>query len=306
MTSMALSLQLSSAAVACCCSCCAPPCGTVLVTDGFARADGPLGHADTGQLWLTPLPGGPMVFDNAMGQIGSQALGLALIDAGQLHVKVQATALVAAGTALVLSSDPAGMQTPIGYIYPATGSTWRLYDGDLSTFVVLGPAADGDVVAVGYDGANLYGWVNGVLRGTTPALIPETHNHTFHGALAGAHSGTDAAMLDTFSVTEFCTPELAAPTAPLTVAATPGNGQATVTWAAPTSDGGAPIIAYLVSVVGDDSQFAYWTGGPLSVTVPGLTNGTPVAFHVKAWNGAVNLVGDSPLSAASNTVTPTP
>jgi titin len=85
------------------------------------------------------------------------------------------------------------------------------------------------------------------------------------------------------------------PDAPATVTATPGDGQATVSWTTP-ADNGAPLIDYQVS----------WSGGSTTVpagrtqtTVTGLTNGTAYAFRVAARNS----VGSSP-ATASATVTP--
>jgi len=103
------------------------------------------------------------------------------------------------------------------------------------------------------------------------------------------------------------------PAAPTGVAATPGNGSATVTWTAP-ANGGSPITAYTVTpYVGGVAQ----TAGAVTVTgtgngtgtnppatsavVSGLTNGTTYTFAVSA----TNAVGTSVASAQSNAVVPT-
>jgi hypothetical protein len=85
------------------------------------------------------------------------------------------------------------------------------------------------------------------------------------------------------------------PDAPATVTATPGDGQATVTWTTP-SDNGSGLINYLVS----------WSGGSVTVpaaqqqtTVTGLTGGTSYVLRVAARNG----VGLGPATAAA-AVTP--
>ena len=90
-----------------------------------------------------------------------------------------------------------------------------------------------------------------------------------------------------------------APSAPELVAATPGDGQATVSWSVPATNGGSPITGYTV--------FAF-TGGPTvsaggsatSVVVTGLTNGAPYYFNMQA----ANAIGTSATSGDSNTVTP--
>ena len=90
------------------------------------------------------------------------------------------------------------------------------------------------------------------------------------------------------------------PGAPTAVAATAGNAQATVTFAAPASDGGSPVTGYRVASnpAGGVDANAGATG--LSHLVTGLTNGTPYTFTVTATNAA----GTGGPSIASNTVTP--
>ena len=95
------------------------------------------------------------------------------------------------------------------------------------------------------------------------------------------------------------------PGAPTIVSATAGNASATLTWSAPSSDGGSAITAYTV-VAGDETtpanggESCTWTSGPLTCTVTGLTNGDAYFFTVSA----TNRVGTGPTSPASNTVTP--
>jgi len=84
------------------------------------------------------------------------------------------------------------------------------------------------------------------------------------------------------------------PGIPTNVSATAGNAQATLTWTAPTSDGG-PINGYWVTW-SDNNQ--YCSGSPCTVT--GLTNWTSYTFTVHA----ANSVGQGPESASSNPVTP--
>lgn len=90
------------------------------------------------------------------------------------------------------------------------------------------------------------------------------------------------------------------PGAPTIGAATGGNAQATVTFAAPASNGGAAITGYTVtsSPAGGVDSNAGTTG--LSHTITGLTNGTAYTFTVTATNSQ----GSGAASAASNPVTP--
>jgi len=88
---------------------------------------------------------------------------------------------------------------------------------------------------------------------------------------------------------------------PTNVTATPGNGQATVSWSAPTSDGGSPITGYDVTRY-TTGQAAVTTsvGDVTQTTVDGLTNGTTYTFRVAARNAA----GTGGQSTDSNPVTP--
>ncbi|TVY01147.1 hypothetical protein FPZ45_08305 [Cohnella terricola] len=86
------------------------------------------------------------------------------------------------------------------------------------------------------------------------------------------------------------------PAAPTDVAATAGNGRATVSFKAPDS-GGSPIIEYRVTALPGNIEV---TGTSTSITVTGLTNGTKYTFTVEARNAA----GYGPQSTVSNEVTP--
>lgn len=88
------------------------------------------------------------------------------------------------------------------------------------------------------------------------------------------------------------------PGAPGSVTAFPGNGSATVTWAAPVDTGSYPVSNYQVSASpGGRSCMT----SALTCEVSGLANGTTYTFTVRALSGA----GWGTPSAASNAVTPT-
>jgi len=73
------------------------------------------------------------------------------------------------------------------------------------------------------------------------------------------------------------------PGAPTNVAATGANTQATVTWTAPSSNGGATITAYAVTAA-PGGQTATVNGTTTTATVAGLTNGITYTFTVTATN----------------------
>jgi hypothetical protein len=88
------------------------------------------------------------------------------------------------------------------------------------------------------------------------------------------------------------------PGAPTSVTATPGDGAATVMWAAPSSNGGMPITSY--TVTSTPGNITTTTSGALTATLSGLTNGTAYSFAVFA----TNAVGNGSSSSSSPAVTP--
>lgn len=89
------------------------------------------------------------------------------------------------------------------------------------------------------------------------------------------------------------------PGAPTAVSALAGDAQASVSFVAPSSNGGSAITGYTVTA----SPGGASAGGAASpVVVTGLSNGTAYTFTVVAQNA----VGAGPASVASNTVTPQP
>lgn len=164
----------------------------------------------------------------------------------------------------------------------------------------------GDVLAATTAGTGISAsYVNGTLSltGTASLALYQAvlQGITFSGATSSGGSRTvvwtasdgitTASAVSTILYT-------AAPGTPQGIAASPGDGQATITFEAPASDGGAPITTYTVTSSPGGIQA---TGGGSPIVVSGLTNGTTYTFTVTAANAA----GTGPVSAPSNPVTPT-
>jgi len=92
-----------------------------------------------------------------------------------------------------------------------------------------------------------------------------------------------------------------APVAPSAPTAVAGDAQATVTWTAPSDNGGSAVTGYTVTAVEDAMKSCTPTPATaLTCTVAGLTNDTPYTFTVVA----TNAIGSSSASAPSSAVTP--
>lgn len=112
-----------------------------------------------------------------------------------------------------------------------------------------------------------------------------------------ADQAGDATYAPAPQVSQSFTVAPVAPGAPTIGAATAGDHQATVSFTAPASTGGAAITSYTVTASPGGNT---GTGAASPITVSGLTNGTSYTFTVTATNSA----GTGPASAASAGVTP--
>ena len=91
---------------------------------------------------------------------------------------------------------------------------------------------------------------------------------------------------------------LTVPGVPIGLAATAGNGQATLNWTAPSSTGGAAVDYYIVYQNGVDVKQVSGT----SYSMAGLTNGQSYSFTVAAHNSAGTGAQTSPVGSMPLTV----
>lgn len=154
------------------------------------------------------------------------------------------------------------------------------------------PASDGGSPISGYDVIVTRGGeavaASVVVTGTSAVisgLLPDTGYLVTVAArnAAGAGATTAALALTTPAVAPVATvPD--APGAPQAVAVT--TDSVSLTWAAPASDGGAPIIRYSVRVYGGTQEGLGVPADGTTVTVTGLIAATPYLFTVQAINAA--------------------
>ncbi len=159
------------------------------------------------------------------------------------------------------------------------------------------PTSNGGAPITGYTvtsspSAKTCTWTSGPLTCSVAALTGGT-SYTFT-VVATNVNGNSSSSIPSNSVVPTTVPG-----APTSVSAVKADGQATVTWTAPTSNGGSVITGYTVTS-SPLAKTCTWTSGPLTCTVATLTNGTTYTFTVTASN----ISGNSVASVASLGVTP--
>jgi hypothetical protein len=216
---------------------------------------------------------------------------------------------------LVTLTDPHGNTVPLGS--PPTGMPQAIVvTHDPST-----PPMPQNPVGQGGDGAVSVTWQpppndgGSPLTGYVVALLPERRTMTVApDALSATFGGLGDGEQHTISVAAVNAlgvgPEAAndnpiytwaLPGAPTGVAATPGDGSATVRWNGPAWNG-TPVTGFVVTASPGGAQTTVTPpyDSPPRVTFTGLTNRTPYTFTVRA----LNPKGEGPESAPSAPVVP--
>jgi hypothetical protein len=131
--------------------------------------------------------------------------------------------------------------------------------------------------------------VTGLTNGTTYTFTVSAANSSGYGAESAQSNAVTPAP-----------PTV--PSAPTGVTGSPRDSAVSLTWTAPSSDGGSAITSYrIVPYIGSTAQTPVTTpSAATGFTVTGLTNGTAYTFTV----AAINAVGIGPASAPSAAVTP--
>ena len=101
------------------------------------------------------------------------------------------------------------------------------------------------------------------------------------------------------SASASASPQATAPGSPTNISAIPSDGGATISWTAPTDDGGSPVDGYIITASPGGATCTA-VAPSTTCTITGLTNGTSYSFSAVASND----IGLSNSSTSSNSVTP--
>jgi len=172
---------------------------------------------------------------------------------------------------------PNSMQVALTWVAPADGGS--VLTGFVATASASGQPSVTTTFAPTATSGTVYGLTNGVAYTISITAINANG--------PGAPSPASAAF----------TPATA-PSSPTSPVATAGTAQATVVFTASSFNGGSPITSY--TVTSSPGAKTCVTGGTLTCTVNGLSNGVSYTFSVTA----TNAIGTSSPSAPSNAVIP--
>ena len=184
---------------------------------------------------------------------------------------------------------------------PPTGLIATAGNGQVSLSWTA-PASNGGAAIIGYDvylGTSSHGESaspvdTSLITGTSYTVTGLTNGTTYYFT---ADAVNDADLHSAASAEASATPvaPVTAPGAPAGLIATAGDGQVSLSWTAPASNGGAAITSYDVyeaTTQNINGQPVASPGGT-SVTVKNLANGTTYYFKVTA----VNKAGQGPRRA---------
>ncbi|TXD49046.1 fibronectin type III domain-containing protein [Polaribacter sp. IC073] len=162
------------------------------------------------------------------------------------------------------------------------------------------PSSDGGSAITSYTATSTPGDLTGTVSqavGGDVTVTGLTNDTAYTFTVTATNAiGTSVASATSSPVT----PEAVAPSSPAISEVVSGNAQATVSFTAPSSNGGSAITSYTATSSPGGFTETVSQAGSGTITVTGLTNGTAYTFTVTATSS----IGTSLASAVSNAVTP--
>jgi titin len=203
-------------------------------------------------------------------------------------------------------SDPSESVTPAVPPDAPTGVSGTSGDTQVS-LTWTAPASDGGSAVTDYtiqyssDGGTSWSDFSDETSSVTSATVTGLVNTTAYVFRVAA---VNAAGTSAFSESSSSITPTGPPHAPTGLSGTAGNGQVSLTWTAPVSNGGSALTDYEVQFSSDGginwSTFTDGTSTATAATVTGLANGTQYLFRV----AGINAVGTGTFSDPSDGVTP--
>lgn len=254
--------------------------GTVVVTPSDAAAGGTF--TPTSVSLTTAAPSATFTYTPA--STGAKTISVTnnggLTNPANITYTASAAATAPAQvTGLTLGSATTTTQ-PLSWTSPANGGS------SITDYVVQRSPAGAGTWTTFADGTST------ATSATVTGLTASTSYDYRVAAVNAVGTGTNSA-----TATGSTAAAATAPGAPTIGTATGGDTSASVTFTAPASNGGSAITGYTVT---SSPGGLTATGAASPLTVTGLTNGTAYTFSVTA----INAIGTSVASAASNSVTP--
>ena len=268
-------------------------------TNTYAAALGTwTGQASVTNMTTTPLAVGGSVTSVTITNITTSTT--ALTTGTSYYVRITPTRVVGAttytATATIVNATPAAVAAA-----PTTGAI-TIADGQL-TYAWTAPTNNGGYPILSYQidyqpvGASTW-WTLTTDNSTTTVVLRGLVNGTQYNVRVAAVTAMGKGAWATFAATA----PGRAPSSPISLVATPGDGQVVISWSASTDNGGYPITSYTVTQGASSATITL--PASLTYTKTGLTNGTTVCFNVSATNArgtsAINYACTTPFAPASS------